>query len=174
MVETECLSKTLISQYYDLHREELVGYVLSRTGDAYGSEDIVQDVFLRLLQTGECITPVTLPCLVYTMIRNKTVDYWRHRAIRERGERLMVSGYMAENEVVGPDVIYSVADIERTLEQGMARLTNPQRLLYRMNVVDGIKIKKISEMTDQRYKHVENLICAARKNIRSYMRKMLA
>ena len=51
------------------HRDELLAYVSSRLGGSSMSEDIVQNVFLRLLTTDKMVTPETLPALIYTITR---------------------------------------------------------------------------------------------------------
>ena len=67
----------LLAEYYEAHFDELRQFVGSRVNFAYETEDIVQNVFLRLLKSDKMITPITLPCLVYTVARNLIFDYWR-------------------------------------------------------------------------------------------------
>lgn len=68
--------QAIIADYYTFHYEELLAFVASRL-HIYSdeAEDIVQNVFLRLLQTDRMITPITLPCLVYTMARHLICDF---------------------------------------------------------------------------------------------------
>ena len=42
-------NQALITSYYISHRDELRGYVRSRLGDNCLVDDVVQDVFLKLL-----------------------------------------------------------------------------------------------------------------------------
>ena len=44
---------TLITNYYIAHRDELLAYACSRLGDSCQAEDIVQNVFLRLLTSND-------------------------------------------------------------------------------------------------------------------------
>ena len=53
----------LIADYYSQHYDELMTYVSSHLQHADESEDIVQNIFVRLLQMDKMITPVTLPRL---------------------------------------------------------------------------------------------------------------
>ena len=69
---------TLITNYYIAHRDELLAYAVSRLGDSCLAEDIVQNVFLRLLTSDKVISAVTLPALVFAMTRNQVYDYFRH------------------------------------------------------------------------------------------------
>ena len=71
---------TLITNYYIAHRDELLAYAGSRLGDSCLAEDIVQNVFLRLLTSDKMISEITLPALVFAMTRNQVYDYFRHHS----------------------------------------------------------------------------------------------
>ena len=60
----------LLSDYYTQHREGLVRYLTVLTADADQAQDMVQDLFLRLLSGSQLISPQTLPALVHTMARH--------------------------------------------------------------------------------------------------------
>ena len=78
--------QTLITNYYIAHRDELLAYAVSRLGDSCLAEDIVQNVFLRLLTSDKVISAVTLPALVFAMTRNQVYDYFRHHTAVEQYE----------------------------------------------------------------------------------------
>ena len=80
------MNKQLISCYYTTHRDELLAFVSSRLGGSCEAEDIVQNVFLRLLTTNNMITEKTLPALVYTTARNMIIDYYRRHPVFEEYE----------------------------------------------------------------------------------------
>ena len=73
-----------LTNYYVTHRDELLAYVSSRLGNSVEAEDLVQNVFLRLLTSDKMITEITLPALVYTIARNLINDYYRRRTHYER------------------------------------------------------------------------------------------
>lgn len=60
------------------------------------------------------------------------------------------------------------------LQKGIARLTDKQRIVYVMNVYQGMKVSEISDTLRDNYKNVESRLGIARKEIRQFMHKMLA
>ena len=79
-MKTICTDFNMIADYYRRHYEDVRLFVAKRfMQHSEEAEDIVQNVFLRLMTADKMITPVTLPCLVYTIARNLICDYWRHR-----------------------------------------------------------------------------------------------
>lgn len=157
----------LITDYYIAHRDGLLAFVGSRLGDVCEAEDIVQNVFLRLLTTDRMITPVTLPALVYTVARNLMTDYRRLHTVFEKYEHYIKGGNGAEATA---ESVYSVREITERLECGLARLPENCREVYRMHVYGGMKVGEISCQLGQSYKSVENRLGIARKAMRQYLR----
>ena len=71
------------------HRDELLAFVSSRLNSSMEAEDIVQNVFLRLLTTDKMITAVTLPAFVCSD-EDSMESVFSAREIMERLERGLV------------------------------------------------------------------------------------
>jgi len=163
---------TVIADFYTEHYDEIVAFVAGRVLCADDAEDIVQNVFVRLLCTNRMITPVTLSNLVYTIARNLIYDYWRHRKSVDEYEHYIA--YRMSRDKAGGMSVYSVNEIAELLERGIARLADKQRVVYRMSIYGGLKISEISDTLNINYKSAENRLGLARKEIRRYMARMLA
>jgi len=166
--------RDLITQYYREHRDELLRYVRSRLGvaqcsQAVQAEDMVHDVFLRLLADADCrpITATTLHSLVFTMARNLLADHFRHWRCQQEYARLM-RGYLPEEFQMEP-VVY-VHDVIRRMELGLSRLPQPCAEVYRLHIYDGMKAADISRQLHMDYKAVEYRLGQARREIRRLLR----
>ena len=157
----------LITNYYIAHRDELLAFASSRLGDSRLAEDIVQDVFLRLLSTDKMITEVTLPALVYTITRNLINDYYRRHTNYEQYEHY-IKGVCSE--VTTSESVFSAFDIMERLERGMVRLPENCREIYRLHIYGGMKVGEISRELGEGYKSVEHRLGTARKVMREYLR----
>lgn len=165
---------SIIAEYYTSHYDELKKFVASRLLFADEAEDIVQNVFMRLLQMDKMITTITLPCLVYTVARNLIFDYWRHRSKVEEYEHLIQKsdlGYVGSNDV---ESIFSAHEVEEELEHSIARLSQKQAKIYRLHIYDGMAVSEIADKLSLKYKNVEYCLGSARKEVRNYMKKVLA
>ena len=159
---------TLITNYYIAHRDELLAYAGSRLGDSYLAEDIVQNVFLRLLTSDKMISEITLPALVFAMTRNQVYDYYRHHTAVEQYEHY-IKGVCSEQ--TSDESILSAREVMEQLERGLARLPENFREIYRMPIYDGRKVGEISRELGEGYKSVEHRLGSARKAMRHYLRK---
>ena len=160
----------IITNYYSEHRDELVRFIAVRINDANEAEDIVQDIFLRLLRGRHLITPQTLPALIYTITRHAVCDYYRRRHVQRlevRGERLEVRGESLENRT---ESIFSAKQIMEGMERTLARLPEPCCDIYRLHIYDSMKVSDIAQQLSLPYKQVENRLGQARKAVRQQLR----
>ena len=160
--------KQLITDYYITHRDELLAFVSSRLGSSMEAEDIVQDVFLRLLTSDKLMTAVTLPALVYTMTRNRITDYYRRHTTFEQYEHY-IKGVCSDETTM--ESVFSAKEIMERLERGLVRLPENCRDIYRFHIYGGLKVGEISSQLGEGYKSVEHRLGLARKTMRQYLRQ---
>ena len=158
----------LIETYYTEHRDELLAFVGSRLGGSVESEDIVQNIFVRLLTTDKMITPITLPALVYTIARNLITDYYRRRNTYEEFEHF-IKGSSEEGDSM--ESVISAKELTALLERSLARVPENCREVYRLHIYGGMKVSEISQALGEGYKSVEHRLGSAKKVVRQYLRK---
>jgi RNA polymerase sigma-70 factor (ECF subfamily) len=156
-----------LTNYYVTHRDELLAYVSSRLGNSVEAEDLVQNVFLRLLTSYKMITDVTLSALVYTTTRNLITDYYRRRTHFEAYEHYLKNTDSIDESA---ESILSIRDITEQLERGLARVPENCREVYRLHIYGGMKVAEISERLGEGYKSVEHRLGIARKSVRQQLR----
>ena len=156
----------LIETYYRDHRDELLAFVSSRLGGAVEAEDIVQNVFLRLLTTDKMITEITLPALTYTIARNLISDYYRRRNTYEQFEHYIKR---SSDDYSSMESVISAKELTELLERGLARIPENFREIYRMHIYGGMKVGEISQTLGEGYKSVEHRLGVARKALRSFL-----
>ena len=156
----------LIETYYRDHHDELLAFVSSRLGGAVEAEDIVQNVFLRLLTTDKMITEITLPALTYTIARNLISDYYRRRNTYEEFEHYIKR---SSDDYSSMESVISAKELTELLERGLARIPENFREIYRMHIYGGMKVGEISQTLGEGYKSVEHRLGVARKALRSFL-----
>jgi DNA-directed RNA polymerase specialized sigma24 family protein len=68
-------------QAYRRHAASILGYARRCVGRADMAEDIASEAFLELLRHREAIDPGRLPAWLYTVVRNRAIDYWRRQKL---------------------------------------------------------------------------------------------
>ena len=155
----------LISNYYAAHRDELLSFIAVRITNAVEAEDLVQDIFLRLLRGHHLITPDTLPALIYTMARHAVSDYYRRRHVFEEYEHYIKSSD-STSEI---ESLISARQLMERMERSLARLPQACCEIYRLHIYDGMKVSDIAHELSLPYKQVENRLGQARKVVRQQL-----
>ena len=165
------VNNQLLSNYYSMHRDELVSFIAVRTVDAIEAEDIVQDIFLRLLRGQHLITPQTLPSLLHTMARHAVCDYYRRRHVHEEYEHyIQTSDFSCQTSDDSVESVFSAQQLMERMEHSLARLPKACCEIYRLHIYDGMKVSDIAQELSLPYKQVENRLGQARKAVRQQLR----
>lgn len=152
-----------IEDYYALHRDEIVSFIAQRIGDGDTAQDLVQNIFLRLLRSDKLISDITLPALVFTMARNAVADWYRRRRIREEYEHFIVGRGATDDSM---ESVFSARELMERMERTLARLAPECREVYRLHIYGGMQVSQIAEETHQPYRTVEYRLGQARKQVR--------
>ena len=165
------VNNQLLSNYYSMHRDELVSFIAVRTVDAIEAEDIVQDIFLRLLRGQHLITPQTLPSLLHTMARHAVCDYYRRRHVHEEYEHyIQTSDFSCQTSDDSVESVFSAQQLMERMERSLTRLPKACCEIYRLHIYDGMKVSDIAQELSLPYKQVENRLGQARKAVRQQLR----
>lgn len=159
-------NRTIITDFYKNHFSEVVGYVEGRIKNKSDAEDIVQDLFLKLLSPDRLLSEATLHALIYTMARNAATDWWRKRNAR--------SQYSISKEPQSPYTPANYVAYNETLtayKHGISRLKVMERKILRLNIEHDKPVSEISILTGLAYKQAEYRLGTARKQLRSYMKR---
>lgn len=131
-----------IETFYQ-HSEKLQRYVRSRINNDEDAEDIVQEVFLRLLEYKGEILPDSVGNLAYSIASHAVNDYLRHHYVKASAHTQIFDTQSTmtnetEETVVGRDL--------KRLERVQLDAMPPQRrLIYILRVHQGKTTKEIAE-----------------------------
>lgn len=141
-------------------------YVTRLVGDADSARDIVQESFLRLVQSGPPDPEHVRPWL-YTVARNLAFD-------RRRKERRVIASE-AENVVplqvrsTTPAELFEQREEHELVLAILAELPEKQREVVRLKFQGGLSYKEISEVTNLSISNVGVLLHVAIKTLRARM-----
>jgi len=159
-----------IADYYAQHRDEIVRFVTMRIGDSDVAQDMVQDIFVRLLRSDKLISLTTLPALTFTMARNMVADWYRRRRIIEEYEHYIIGTGDGHESM---ESLISAHELMARMEHTLARLAPECRDAYRLHIYAGMQVGQIAEQTHLPYRAVEYRIGQARRAVRQALKQAL-
>lgn len=160
--------RTLISRFYETHRNELVGYTKARLGNIEESEDAVQDAFIRMLRYTDMICESTIKSFAFRITQNIINDRLRHKQVRQVADQEMM---LTERALQHCDAERIVREHELNimLYKGISQLSPACRKVYTMSLLEELSANEIAEQLGLSKRTIETQLLTSRKQIRHYM-----
>lgn len=126
------------------HRAELVSYAAAILGDRARAEDLVQDAYIRIMQSGE--RELTEPLRYWRRtIRNLAIDVLRGRMVEGRHMSALETFATAAEDVPSQeDALAHKAELRIVLD-ALAELPERSRRALEMHRFEGLKLKDIAQ-----------------------------
>ncbi|MCL2145219.1 MAG: sigma-70 family RNA polymerase sigma factor [Endomicrobia bacterium] len=128
----------------------LYTYILSITKNADASNDILQDVFIRVFKTlGRYNEENKLKNWLFTLTRNMTMDYFRKNSVKtlplesQDDEELSILGTLAANDSHPLDIAIT-NDTNSKINEALGKLSADERELIALK--DSMTFQEIAEM----------------------------
>lgn len=167
----ETSSIHLIEDSYKKYQRSVFLYIYYKIGNKEEAEDLVQDVFVRLIGYQQMLRVDTIKHFIFTISRNLLYDYFRHHY-----KRLEVTSYIydqretctneTEEQVITRDLLL----LEK---KKVAQLSEQRRKVYMMTRFENKTLPEVSQILNLSSRTVENHLFASRKMIREYIRQCI-
>lgn len=134
------------------------------------AEDIIQDVFSKLWHKGKQIPEISsIKSYLYSSVKNASSDYLKHLKVidsnrKKLTEALIYSGtaeYETNDEII------------KQVRECLAKLSDQQRQIIELKVVNGLKYKEIAEELNLSQATVHTHVKRAYKFFREYFPLLL-
>ena len=123
---------------YRRHARVLLFYAGSLLGDPAQAEDVVQEAFLRILDRAPDTVRVSLQALLYTAVRNLSIDLGRKAEVRARGAKVLERAPGTPSSVgEGPSEDLSMA---------LGQLPREQRETVILRINSGFTFQEIADL----------------------------
>ena len=157
----------MIANFYTVHHAELVNYATSRLGNREESEDLVQDVFIKMMSFEGIINEATIKSFAFTIAANKIKDHLRRRIFRHKMEEN--AKYEMELQHSHVERVVEYHDTLRMVNDSMARLSPACAKVYRMSLFEDMTAGDIAQETNVSKRTVESQLFTSRKQVRAML-----
>jgi len=145
-----------ISQIVAEERSRLSNFIRRRVPDPADAEDIVQEVFYKLVEANRLLMPIDhVTGWLFRVARNRITDLFRKRrevafsdaeVADEEGELLRIEELLPSPEA-GPEALYIRGVLLDELELALNELPREQREVFVAHEIEGRSFKELSAET---------------------------
>lgn len=157
----------IIANFYTVYQAELVNFAISRLGNREESEDLVQDVFIKMMSFEGMINKETIKSFAFTIAANKIKDHLRRRIFRHKMEEN--AKYEMELQHSHVERVAEYHDTLRMVNDSMARLSPACAKVYRMSLFEDMATGDIAQEMNVSKRTVESQLFISRKQVRAML-----
>jgi RNA polymerase sigma factor (sigma-70 family) len=134
-----------ISEVVTREQTRLRDFIRRRVPDAADVDDVLQDVFSRLVEANRLLMPIEqVTGWLFTVARNRITDLFRKN--RDEEEDLDLDELLASDDTE-PDALFAQRELVDELEAAIAELPEEQRAVFVAHELEGRSFKSIAEET---------------------------
>lgn len=172
MESIKTLKSDLIENSYKEFRQPLYIYICKAVKNDDEAEDMVQDVFLKLIEYDDMLRQDTVKYFIFTIAKNLILDFHRKCSVVNNYNSYYSYSY---NESTVDDTSSNavVKDILRMERKYISKLPRQRRKIYELVRYEEKKVSDISSEMNLSIKTVENHLLLGRKYIRECLRKCI-
>ena len=157
----------IIANFYTVYQAELVNFAISRLGNREESEDLVQDVFIKMMSFEGIINEATIKSFAFTIAANKIKDHLRRRIFRHKMEEN--AKYEMELQHSHVERVAEYHDTLRMVNDSMARLSPACAKVYRMSLFEDMATGDIAQEMNVSKRTIESQLFISRKQVRAML-----
>jgi RNA polymerase sigma factor (sigma-70 family) len=137
-------------------QSRLRNFIRRRVPDPGDAEDILQDVFYRLVEANRLLMPIDhVTAWLFRVARNRITDLFRRKmperfsdtAIRGEDDELLSFEDLLPSLEAGPDALYARSILLDELELAIAELPVEQREVFVAHELEGRSFKELAKAT---------------------------
>ena len=151
---------------YNKFWKELYVTAFRRLQSEENTEDILQDLFLSLLEKDVFLNnEQSVRSFLHTRLKSRIIDFYRRETLR-------TSYKERQTQVCEPDVVYTdtrllTQELETVVQQEIDKLPPKMREVFRLSREEGLSNEEIATRLDISGKTVRNQLSTALKKIRT-------
>lgn len=158
---------------FDRYRQRLLGFVFEMTSSASASEEIIQDIFLKIWVNRTGLMSVEHPAnYVFIITRNRTMDHLRKVAADKRlSDHLWALS--SENQAVNDvDLRVNARVTQEIIDNAVAQLPEQKQFIFTMSRKEGWTNEEIATHLQLSRSRVANVLVEVMKHLRTCLNKI--
>lgn len=156
-----CESK-VFEELYSVHSKSLYNFAFYKTGNTAQSEDLVQEVFIKMWNNCAKVVFEKAKSFLFTVVNNLFLNQVAHQKV------VLSYNLIGRKETTNesPEFILEEKEFMDKLQNAISDLTDGQREVFLLNRIDKKTYKEISELLSISVKAVEKRMHLALKQLR--------
>ncbi len=161
LFENVCEEK-LFSELFMKHSKELHDFIYYKYGEHIDPKDRVQEAFIKLWDNCKKVPLQKARSFLFTVANNLTLNQLKHNKVKLKFQQTEHRYKTNEN----PEFVLEEKEYLQKYQKALSKLTEPQRVAFLLNRIEGKKHQEIADLLNISRKAVEKRIYGALEKLR--------
>lgn len=160
-------------QIFEAYKAKVYTFVVNYIHSEADAEEIVQDTFLSLWQNRTKLVKIDHPRnYIYTVVRNKTVNYLTRAARNEKMLKLILANMHSEMNLTEDQLNYRESQV--LINDALSQLSEQKQRIFYLSREQGLNHEQIALETGLSRSRVKNIIVEVLRFIKLHLSEHLA
>ena len=162
-----CNDEDAFRELYLRYKDKLWYYCFSFLKSKEESDDIIQEVFIRLWELRSFINPdLSFSSYMYTMTRNQVLNYFRNMDVEIQVKKALAVKTPIEEETTESTLIF--AEYQQILTKAIEKLSPQRKKIFNMSRIENLSHKEIAKQLGISVYTVQEHISESLRFIKAY------
>jgi RNA polymerase sigma-19 factor, ECF subfamily len=153
---------------YDACFNQLSAYIFKLCKSPAATEEIVQEIFLKLWLNRVALTNVDAPeAYIFSMARNKTIDYLRKLA--KETQLITALSIQLQEYNNNIDDKLNISELQLIIEEALSQLSPQKIQIFRLSKQEGLSHDEIANKMQLSKSTVKNHLSETLKHVREHI-----
>jgi len=153
---------------YDAYFNHLSAFVFSMCKSPEATEEIVQDIFIKLWINRHSLSQFDSPeAYIFSMARNRTIDYMRRLAKDTNLMSVLAADLSTGNNDIEERM--NAKELRRLIEEALGQLSAQKQTIFQLSRDEGLSHDQIAEMMQLSKSTVKNHLSETLRHIREHL-----
>ncbi len=164
---------TAFKDVFTFYQKRLYYFVFSFTKSEYISEEIIQEIFIKIWEDRKQIDlKKSFHAYLFVLAKNKTFNYLRDVSKRESVKKELWNNISKQYEQIESNLIYS--EYEDIVEDIVKSFPQTERSVYRLSIEEGKKNSEIAYLLGLQEKTVRNHLWKTKQAIKAQLQPYIS
>lgn len=163
-------NESAFKEFYIRYKDRLWHYAFSFLKSEEESDDIVQEVFIRLWEMRAFVDPeLSISSFLYTMTKNRILNYFRDMDVEIQLKKALALKLPIETEPVESELIFT--EYKKILTDAIEKLPPQRQRIFNMSRIEQKSHKEIASELGISVSTVQEHISESLRFIKAYFAK---
>lgn len=162
--------ESAFKEFYFRYKDRLWHYTFHFLKSEEESDDLVQEVFIRLWEMRAFLDPeLSVSSFLYTITKNRILNYFRDMNVEIQLKKALTQKLPVETESIEADLIYD--DYKKILTDAIEQLPPQRQRIFNLSRIEHKSHKEIANQLNISVSTVQEHISESLRFIKSYFSK---